>query len=398
MFPNPIVGWIAMPTRSRTSIRKRTQGRVYNGSTGEHIGNGSYDFESRAIDDTYGKKVRKTPPLLRGMLPASNCRITYWQQKPVLAYRELTPIAFEGYPSSAWLPHDSVIPLIRPGYTTAQDNARLALLLLERTNPFRPEFSVPVYIKELVEIGGMFRLAARTFAGFAGGAYLNYKFGWQTFVQDLGVLNQITKALERRIRELISLQKHGGLSRRNVYLDSRGGSNVANNVLINSSWGWSLYTNRTASATVKVHGSIRWVPSRDFAEDLKKLGVVNLAFRKLFDLDKIDSLTTWQMIPFSWLADFFVDIGGYLSATNGQMVLTPYDICIMRVYESIATYTPTVPVSSNGIRNLGNGRGYVRIYDRTYYPTPPSFPTIRRGLLSWSQWKIVLALFAKFRG
>jgi hypothetical protein len=272
----------------------------------------------------------------------------------------------------------------------------LALLLLERTNPFRAELSVPVFIKELVEIGGMFRLVARTFAGFAGGAYLNYKFGWQTFVEDLRTLNSITKALESRVKEINSLKKHGGL-RRSVFLDARSGNYQDLNRAINSTWGWICKADVSGSAHVKVHGTIRWVPTRDFSKDLEKLNVVNLAFRKLFDLEKIDAQTVWEMIPFSWLADYFIDIGGYLAANNGGAVIAPYDICIVRIYESITTGTAVNPVD-NGVYNSGTTKGTYRIYKRDVIGSPPSFPTIRRGLLSWSQWKIVLALFAKFRG
>lgn len=350
----------------------------------------------RKTDDYWQKQARTTPPALRGMLePTAYTNTSYWQ-RPIQTWRKTGSIRFDGYPAQALFVHDRAISLIHPGRNTSADNAFYTLRLLEKTNPFRSEFSVPVFIKELVDIGSMFKLAARSFAGFVGGAYLNYRFGWLTFIQDLKTLASITKALERRIKEFNSLKRHGGLRRR-VYLGGHSGTLTDPLFLANSTWGWTARINLNHSARVDVYGSVRWVPTRDFREDLRQLNIINLAFRKVFDLEAPDPSTVWEMIPFSWLIDYFTSIGTYLRANNGAVLVQPKDICLVRKYScdshgTLVAKDPTHDFTSNACY------GSCTVTQRTVITSLPTFPNIYWEILTYSQWQVILALLLKFRG
>lgn len=385
-----------MPTQ-RTRFRQvNSISGLIRDANGVVISTGNVVDEYRQTIDFWQKKARKTPDALRGTLEPTNFTSVTYFQRPLRAWRRNAAINFDYYPASALFVHDSAISLYHPGRSVSQDNDFYTLRLLERTNPFRSEFSVPVFIKELVDIGTMFKLAARTFAGFVGGAFLNYKFGWVAFLADLRTLFSITKALERRIKELTSLQKHGGLRRR-VYLGGHGGTLTANNVLMNSTWGWFPRVNLAHSARVEVYGSVRWIPTRDFREDIRKLGVVNLAFRKVFDLEEPDPQTVWEMIPFSWLADYFTSIGSYLRANNGAAKVQPWDICLVRKYscDTHGTLVGEDPSLTNQSRSCS---GNAQVVVRTVIGSPPSFPNIYWELLTYSQWQVVVALLLKFKG
>jgi hypothetical protein len=360
------------------------------------IGSGSILAEYRKTDDYWQKKAIELPLSLRGMLEPTPYTSTYYWQRPLQAWRKTGTIRFDAYPAQALFVHDRAISLIHPGRNTAADNAFYTLRLLEKTNPFRSEFSVPVFIRELVDIGSMFKLAARSFAGFVGGAYLNYKFGWQTFVQDLKTLASITKAIERRIKEFLSLRKHGGLRRR-VYLGGHSGTLSDPLFLANSTWGWSPRINLNHSASVEVWGSVRWVPTRDFREDLRRLGLINLAFKKVFDLDAIDASTVWEMIPFSWLIDYFTSIGTYLRANNGSVKVEPKHVCLVRIY-SCDSHGTLVARDPSMTKESDTCHGSCTVKQRTVMTSLPTFPSIYWELLTYSQWQVIAALLLKFRG
>jgi hypothetical protein len=205
----------------------------------------------------------------------------------------------------------------------------LVAKLLANTNPFRYEVSVPVMIAELVEAASLLKLASNNFLSLLGSQHLNWEFGWKPTIEDIRTLSTITIAIEKRIREFNSLLKKGGL-RRKVYLAS--GSKSAEQ-------GWTaLYSNGWTSAWSKpstswksqVWGSVRWKPNRDSPIDITTLASFNEACKIVLDLRVPDASTIWEAIPFSWLVDYFLNVGDALQAVEDTDKVVPYDICIMR--------------------------------------------------------------------
>lgn len=382
---------MAPVARTRNVVRSSLHGYVKD-KAGAIVATSIYDDERSDCYDFWKKEHRKTPPLLKGMLPATDFQLAKYTSIPIHATRTTGTIRFDRFAAqyNGICADGGEIFKARGSSARNDENNLLTIKLLERTNPFRSEFSVPVFIKELVEISSLFQFAAKSFAGYVGGQYLNYRFGWVQFVRDVKTLSDISTALERRVRELISLQKHGGL-RRNIALDSKALSGSIVNFPTNSTWGFQCRVTLNWHKEVKFRGSIRWVPTRDFSEDLRRLGVINLAFRKVFDLEKVDPETLWNLIPWSWLIDYFADIGGYLAATNGSAKLIPYDVCIMREYTA----------KDRGIRSSTHAYSVeeecqydLHLISRDVV-TAISFPGARFDLLNANQWKVILALFLR---
>ncbi len=292
-------------------------------------------------------------------------------------------------------------PLSGRGTTNRRlENEFYVQQLLASTNPFRSEFSVPVFIKELVELMTFFKIAARTFAELVGSSYLAYRFGWTQFVRDIRKLATITVALERRIKEIQSLGKNGGLRRR-IPLDSKGFSPGGANVSIWSVYGKSVKADRSSDRHLTVWGSVRWMPvDNGLFKDLDKLSQFNLAVLTIFDLKVLNVElpnwdTVWNSIPFSWLVDYFTNLGEYLTSKNGRGLVEPQDICIMRKTICVDTYR----VTSHTVGLLVTGRGkHTRTIRQRDVCLPGKFPAIPIDLLTANQWKIVLALFLKMAG
>jgi hypothetical protein len=273
------------------------------------------------------------------------------------------------------------------------ENRNYARTLLARTNPFRTEFSVPVFTRELVDLATLFNFAAKTFAGLAGGNALNYKFGLLPFIDDVRKLHRITEAIERRMREISSLISRGGL-RRKVQLDFQHTSSNSWRYTY-TVWGVVLSHNVKSVSSCKTWASVRWFPKKDFVIPLDGISNFNLACRKVFDLEELDGYTIWNMVPFSWLIDYFADVSELQLGAQGQSEIRPDDICIMREHKTVDHLLdqrdPDVFATLSG---PGITRRTVKYRDTvTDLGVEPTY----HGILTQGQYLTILELLASFR-
>jgi hypothetical protein len=301
---------------------------------------------------------------------------------------------FHGYKPSD-VASNNATHLTIPAGKDKGDSAYVTKLLL-LTNPTRPVYSVPVAIREMVDLTTLFSLAAKSFVSFVGGAYLNYRFGWLSFIRDIKTLSSIVEAVQSRVREYNSLLMKGGL-RRAVQLDAFGTGSKGTRTL-QSSFGVTLEATYSKSTRVKVWGSVRWYPANIQLIPTEPADRWLLAVRQVFDLEELDGATLWDLIPWSWLIDYFTNIGDLLAASEGRELVVPRDICIMRETTTIDAGTRK-KLGTAGDKISGGGYNISRITKaRTTFASPPSSAQAFGELLSFSEYKVVLALLAKFRG
>lgn len=274
-----------------------------------------------------------------------------------------------------------------------QENNSFAVEVLARSNPFRAGFSVPVAIFELLDISSMFRLIGRTFMSFAGGTYLNYRFGWLAFERDIRTLAKITNEIVSRVREFESLGAHGGL-RRKVALPS---NQITEDSIIpiHSSWGIHVDSQRTARYVVKRYGTVRWRPTASFDAYLRQCDKGLLALREVLDLSgELRPDTFWEMVPFSWLADYFIGIGDFLAASRGEGFIEPFDLVICRTYEARETLHP---LSQPSTASITRGKYRTIIKSRDVWNVG-AFPPPRIQFITGSQAKVMGALALQLLG
>lgn len=376
-----------MLSRVRDMQTTVSGGTVTHSPTGDLLSAYSYAEDIKVTNDFWQKECRED-----GTLPPSDLTIDHRTIVTHTLNGSNGTFRFNGVATSegSYIPGLSPPLIVKGNPLRTEENEYYVQELLSNTNPFRADFSVPVYVKELLELPAMFKLVGESLFSLVGGSYLNYRFGWVPFAQDIRTLSTITKAIEARVREFQSLLKHGGL-RRNLRLDVRVHSDSQTNVAIWSPWGVSVKADQKIDRQMKVWGSVRWKPVPGLEKDLEKLATFNRAARVVLDLNpEIDPLTAWQLLPFSWLADYFTGISSFLGANAGRAIVEPHDICIMRQVTSVDTYqvtSVTAPYTVSGSGKHTRLRKERDVCTRGDFPTPPI------GLLSESQWKIVLALF-----
>lgn len=384
-----------MEVRNRSINSLSVTGEVFTFNSGvrESLGFSSVADVTRTSMDWWKKKVRED-----NTLPPTPCTITKTILDPATISGQSGVFHFSNYAVTLQpnVPAASLNTVRPPKVSGARntENADLVQRLLAETNPFRTEFSAPVALKELVDVGTLFKISAASFASLLGSSYLNYKFGWKQFVDDVKTLSNITLSIERRIKEIQSLSKHGGTRRkRNLMTKGSESSFVAG--LINSTWSARVRVNARTRCTCETFGTVRWRFRPGFDNQLSKLEEFNLAVAKVFDSGQLDAQTVWNMIPFSWLVDYFTGLDSYFGSWLGEGIIEPYDICIVRRTEGRQYYSS--PQYNNPTFSMnGSPKVAVYEYDRDVL-TRGSFPAVRADFLSRNQLLTIAALAASFK-
>jgi hypothetical protein len=365
--------------RNRERRRTAAAGTSWEKSTG--VIGGPYPY-TQSVQKTFDQ-IKKKKNTITGLTPVSpfdSLNITYvptffssdyYYNGELLSYKHGIPCyagsEVMGSPSIGW-------PAIEG---TAQSNVAQ---LLANTNPFRYTVSVPIMVTELIDAGSLLRISCRNALSIVGSSYLNWNFGWKLMMNDIRTLASITTAIESRIKEFNSIVQTGGLRRR-VFICQ--GSHVDSSTgTIYSAPSISRTADMTTTYTSKVWGSVRWVPNRASPIDLTKLATFNEACKIVLDLQRPDPSTIWEAIPFSWLVDYFLNVGNALKAVERSDLVLPTDICIMkhRIAKTVYKGNPyvNVPGPQQYSEHFDNG---FTVYDRKYRETQN--PNSAKDLLSF---------------
>lgn len=181
--------------------------------------------------------------------------------------------------------------------------------------PGKPGAQLAVFIGELRDLPRMFQFKVKRFQDI-GGQYLNYRFGWRPFLRDLQRFLKTTRDLDRRIaflkRNNGKWLKRGGVVRQESnHWDSTLGSSLSP-ILPTEYYPvgfphMSIPCHWSYEQTVWFEGSFRfWIPNIESPKFLDG------AIRQMYGFT-ISPDVVWELIPWSWLIDWFTNIGDVMS-------------------------------------------------------------------------------------
>jgi hypothetical protein len=220
-------------------------------------------------------------------------------------------------------------------------DASAATAALARANPNRPQVSIWQFLGELrdapkmiFQIGDILRrvtLAQRKGKAFVPTArdvasgYLGWTFGWDPLIQDLGKLFDFSEAVDNRIKELNALRS--GDLRRTVTTFSTEFDEDWDigymSPLYQSNARGTLRSRIAAKQWVR----IRYKPS---ALTLAQLGGdLRDRARSLVFGHQAHIVDVWNLIPWTWLLDWFSDCGDFLEANRNHLGVIVDDIAVM---------------------------------------------------------------------
>jgi hypothetical protein len=272
----------------------------------------------------------------------------------------------------------------------------LAAKAMANANPNTPGVDLPAFIGELKDLPMLMRSTRDIYSWYRkvrrgkippsefhptlGEANLSYSFGLRPMVSDLSKLFDFTESVRNRIAYLRRLE-HGTKVRRSLGSDERnfdyiGSSNeriaysIAHKdylVLPNL----SSLTGRTDYWYTMRLKLLDELPGN--WDELMKLGR-DLEYGLYANIDSV-----WELVPFSWLIDWFSNFGDLINQTRGRVRYQHRDLNIMA--ESKLECTQTFEMKP-GITQSGECQISVERKLRHVRTLPYAYPTFVKPLLS----------------
>lgn len=266
-----------------------------------------------------------------------------------------------------------------------------AFALAKPTNPLT---DLGVFLGELRDLGGLFHASLQSLKDIAN-YYLSIEFGWKPLLRD--IMSWFTKCIKldeqfrwlirnngkpvRRRVDLLSDNVSGVLSTitsigitRNTYVDWPGRSPLV------SSWGrqitWTKQTKVWASGEFIFYLGDVTLPS---TEAYLKHGLLGL---------RLTPAVVWNLIPWSWLFDWFTNVGDVLDALSEQVAERTVSRYLYVMKETYRTYSWS---GTDGWYTHNAHHNYVTKVRDIVHPFGLSFG----GTLSARQLQILAALGAQ---
>jgi len=168
---------------------------------------------------------------------------------------------------------------------------------------------------------------------FPGKANIWYRWGWKPLVDDILKMFSFQTAALQRLMWLSKLQDGKRVLKRRATIRNASDSDTPTTVQLKSV-GANIQGRRTCTYTEKVWCSVQWKLTSD-----TRIPGVGLQFDPLwikahqltYGLTTQDALAAlWQIMPWSWFADWFLHVSTIMDATKNTIPVTSGDICVMR--------------------------------------------------------------------
>lgn len=255
----------------------------------------------------------------------------------------------------SWDPYFRISPPGHLSITTPNDGAIMASAQA-RSNPSRAVVSIPTFVGEMKDLPQLVRSLGhialrslgrgnrrgRNLVREAGHDYLTWQFGIAPVISDLKKLTNFQASVNRRMQELDRLYSNGGLKRRvNVVRESQ---NDETNITLSSEIGL-VTARRSRRTTVNCWATMRWKPvgRPSYHNDAQKAA---LATRLVLGMTPQHlTATAWELVPWSWLIDWFAGVQNLIEANNNAIATTCVSRCVMRHTRTVSEYSVINPPS-----------------------------------------------------
>lgn len=282
----------------------------------------------------------------------------------------------------------------------------------EKTNPSTPHVCLPAFLGELKDFPGMVKeiplllrgkwakflkshklskrqkavkLADTALMGIGKGN-LAWRFGWAPFIGDMLKLIGAMDAILKRL-EVLKKLRAGRVLRRRHRLPSQSAAYDDGLITTNSSP--TVRHRKTRCYQANSWISCNWKLKATSTLPEADADLFWLALRSTYGLNTYGAfLAAWELIPWSWLVDWFGNIGNWLGANNNSLPVEIVSMCWMRTSRLITTFSPVTVPSGYSLSGLfsqwavSKERVVLNPTLITMLPSLPTIPALSAGQLS----------------
>jgi len=233
----------------------------------------------------------------------------------------------------------------------AQDFA----ILRSRTNPSRPTVAPLTLIQDLVDIPKQLRDVRKLFsspksalnAKELANHNLSVQFGWLPLIDDAKHIIKLQHYIAKRKEELVRLDGKSGLKRRIRLSESTDHDEFSNQSVAATNWGGTGYVNVSRQQTTVKYGTVRWKPTNLPNYDLTDVERTYQLVRSVVGFSpEGDIQGLWDIIPWTWVTDWFVDIGSYMTQYSNTIPAEATHCNVMRNVKVVANISKSPLTSS----------------------------------------------------
>ena len=171
--------------------------------------------------------------------------------------------------------------------------------------------------------------------------HLSFTFGWIPLISDLRRLADFANQTDKVLARLEKLYSGKGLRRRlEKGLGSDTKESVTNNIAIESAHGEVFFCSRKTFTTARRWATVRWRPTTVPKRSLHSEYYRRLALRTALGLN-LQTVYLWNAVPWSWLVDWFTNVGDYLSTHSNVIPAVSGPVNLMTYTKTTAVFTRT---------------------------------------------------------
>ena len=236
--------------------------------------------------------------------------------------------AFSGY-FSAWFVNyvaDVVRgPITDHLYTGAMSTGSAATKAAAMTNPSSSPLDLSVTAGEIREIPHLVKRDGDNLINRFGARYVRNTFGWAPIVRDVQNIMDLTQSVDRYVKTIEVLKRRG--IRNTVTLGTWSASETifrwvqTNGAFIGGNFEVST------SETVSAH--TRWAPAAETSQFQSPAEIRAMAIQAATGAT-VDLSTIWNLMPWSWLFDWFFSMGDFLAAHRNTIPASLQECVVMR--------------------------------------------------------------------
>lgn len=209
--------------------------------------------------------------------------------------------------------------------TGAMSTGYAATKAAAMTNPSNSPLDLGVSAGETREIPHLVRERGNRMLREAGNSYLTYKFGAVPIARDLINLYRLPQSVDATVRKIQELKLHG--LRNTVTLGSWSATGSQFRWVQTN--GAFIGGNFDAETLEQVRAHVRWAPSVELSQ-LNNPAEIRALATQAASGATIDFQTIWNLMPWSWLIDWFSSLGDYFAANRNTIPARLQDLVVMR--------------------------------------------------------------------